>query len=53
MKKISEAEISKVMAFLGRKGGSVKSEAKTLACRANAKKPRKPVATPLLTRSHD
>lgn len=26
---------------LGRRGGLVKSEAKTLACRANARKPRR------------
>lgn len=26
---------------LGRRGGKVKSEAKTLACRANARKPRR------------
>ena len=33
--------IKAVMSFLGKKGGSVKSEAKTRACRLNAKKPRK------------
>jgi len=33
--------IKKAMAILGKRGGKVKSRAKTLAARRNAKKPRK------------
>ena len=35
------AAVIKYMAQIGRKGGRVTSEAKTLACRENAKRPRK------------
>ena len=41
MVKVTKDEISRVMSVLGRKGGKVKSEAKTLAVRENARKPRK------------
>lgn len=36
-----EQIIKKAMSILGKKGGSVKSEAKTKAARLNAKKPRR------------
>ena len=39
-------DVLKYMAKIGRKGGKVKSEAKTLACRENAKLPRKKGVTP-------
>ena len=38
---MSTAAVIKYMAQIGRKGGRVTSEAKTLACRENAKRPRK------------
>lgn len=34
-------EVRKHLALIGAKGGSARSEAKTLACRANARLPRK------------
>ena len=38
---MSTAAVIKYMAQIGRKGGKITSEAKTLACRENAKRPRK------------
>ena len=36
----TDADLSRMAALMGRKGGSVKSERKTAAARENAKKPR-------------
>jgi hypothetical protein len=37
----TDADLSRMAALMGRKGGKAKSERKTAAARANAKKPRK------------